>query len=189
MRSVVLYCPSLDRDLRGLHEAVPDLLIHEGQRTTKGEDGCLEGHKEIVCEAMALGEPRVFIVEDDCQFTQHFNWMAWLADADWAEEQGYDVMSGGSTRTYDQKIVRTGMVEVSAFHSSHCVVYFVSGYEKMLKAVSPLDWSLGRDCGMRCVLVHPFVAVQRAAFSGIEHRQVDYVPLYQQHEAALGALR
>ncbi len=81
------------------------------------------------------------------------------------------------------------MIEVSAFHSAHCVVYFESGYEKVFKAVQPYDWSLGRDCGMRCVLVHPFVAVQRASYSSILKQDVDYVPLYQQHEAALRSLR
>ena len=188
MRSVVLYCPHLGRDLSRLHETVPDLLIYEGMPTPKGEDGCLEGHKAIVREAMGLGEPRVFVVEDDCQFTPHFELERWLADADWAETQGYDVMAGGCTRTYDQKVVRNGMIEVSAFHSAHCLVYFASGYEKALNAVQPYDWSLGRDCGMRCALVWPFVAVQRPSYSGILRQDVNYVPFYEGHEAELGTL-
>jgi hypothetical protein len=194
MRSVVLYCPQLGRDLRTLHETIPDLLIHDGQQTTNGEDGCLEGHKAIVREAMELNEPMVFVMEDDCQFTKHFHgYEWWCTQALWARNRGYDVLVGGSTRTYDAKRPFWGdggprVIEVSAFHSAHCVVYFESGYEKMLKAVTPVDWSLGRDCGMRCVLVHPFVAVQRPSFSGILQRQVDYVPLYQQHEAVLGVL-
>ena len=189
MRSVVLYCPYLSRNISGLHEVVPNLLIYVGEQTPKGEDGCLEGHKAIIREAMELGEPRIFVMEDDCEFTMHFDWHRWNADANWAEAHGYDVMAGGSTRTYNEKVVRDGMIEVSAFHSAHCLVYFASGYEKALKAMQPYDWSLGRDCGMRCVLVHPFVAVQRPSFSGILKQQVNYVPLYQKHEAVLGVLR
>jgi GR25 family glycosyltransferase involved in LPS biosynthesis len=188
MRSVVLHAPHLGRDLRALHEAVPDLLIYEGERTPKGEDGCLEGHKTIVREAMELGERRVFVMEDDCEFTPHFDWERWQTDATWAEFHGYDVMVGGCTRTYGEKAVRYGMIEVSAFHSAHCVVYFASGYEKALKAVQPYDLSLGTICGMRCVLTHPFVAVQRPSFSGILQQDVDYVPLYERHEARLGHL-
>jgi hypothetical protein len=127
-------------------------------------------------------------MEDDCNFTHHFSWDQWCADADWAQSHGYDVMAGGCTRTYDERKVRDGMIEVSAFHSAHCLVYFRFGYEKALNAVQPYDWSLGRDCGMRCVLVHPFVAVQRPSFSGILQQDVDYVPLYAAHEARLGVL-
>lgn len=188
MRSVVLYAPHLDRDLRGLHESVPGLLIHVGHQTPSGADGCLESHKAVIREAAALNERRVFVLEDDCQFTGHFNWTSWLADAEWAQAHGYDVMAGGCTRTYDERRVRDGMIEVGAFHSAHCVVYFESGYGKALEATQPYDLSLGRDCGMRCVLVHPFVAVQRPSFSGILRQDVNYVPYYQQHEAALGEI-
>jgi hypothetical protein len=185
MRSVVIYCQHLGRDLAHLRESVPGLLIHDGLPTPKGEDGCLESHKTVVREAMADGARMVFVMEDDCQFTPHFNLERWRADADWAQEHGYDVLAGGCTRTYDQRVVRDGVLEVSAFHSAHCLVYFESGYEKALRAVQPYDWSLGRDCGMRCALVHPFVAVQRASFSGILRQAVDYVPLYALHEAEL----
>lgn len=187
-RAVVLHAPHLGRDLRWLRAEMPNLQVQFGEPTERGEDGCLEGHKIAVREAMALGEERVFVMEDDCQFTTRFNLARWESDADWAQANGYDVMSGGCTRTYDERVVRDGMVEVSAFHSAHCVVYFRSGYEKALRAVQPYDWSLGKDCGMRCVLTWPFVAVQRPSYSGILRQLVDYVPYYVQHERALGAL-
>ena len=185
MRSVVLRCRHLKRDISRLQDALPGLLIYEGLPTPRGEDGCLEGHKDIIREAMSLGCDRVFVMEDDCQFTKHFDLVKWHDDAYWAESQGYDVMCGGSTRTYNEKVVRDGMIEVEAFHSAHCVVYFKSGFEKALQAVQPYDLSLGRDCKMRCVLVHPFVAVQKPSFSGILREQVDYVPFYRGHEKAL----
>jgi hypothetical protein len=189
MVSVVLYAPHLDRDLRHLHEMLPGLMIHVGERTPKGEDGCLQSHKAVIAWARVCQLDRVFVVEDDCQFTEHFDLVRWEADADWAQASGYDVMAGGCTRTYEERFVSNGMIEVSAFHSAHCVVYFASGYEKALNAVQPYDLSLGRDCGMRCVLVHPFVAVQRPSFSGILKQPVNYVPLYEQHERTLGRLR
>lgn len=187
MYSVVLRCQHLGRDIAHLQATIPGLVIYEGLPTPKGEDGCLEGHKAIIREAMALGVARLWVVEDDCQWTAHFDLARWEADADWAEAHGYDVLVGGATRTYTERVVRDGLIEVAAFHSAHCVVYFQSGYEKALQAVQPLDVSLGRDCGMRCVLVHPFVAVQCPSFSGILQRPVDYVPHYQHHERVLGA--
>ena len=189
MRSVVLFAPHLDRDLCALHEAVPQLVTFVGLPTLRGEDGCLENHKTVIREAAALGEPCVFVMEDDCAFTEHFSFDRWCADATWAQTNGYDVMAGGCTRTYRERVVRWGaspMIEVSAFHSAHCVVYFASGYEKALHAVQPYDMSLGRDCGMRCVLTWPFVAVQKPSFSGILKQQVDYRLLYREHETTLG---
>jgi len=143
---------------------------------------------------MARGEDRVFVMEDDCAFAAAFDWERWNADADWAQSHGYDVMTGGCTRTYGEKVVRaytTGdrvvrLIEVSAFHSAHCVVYFQSGYAKALLAIQPYDLSLGKDCGLRCVLTWPFVAVQRPSFSGILRQPVDYVPFYEAHERRLG---
>jgi hypothetical protein len=184
MRSVVLYAPHLGRDFSALREALPtDLDVIVGARTERGEDGCLENHKRAI--RLFQHEDRIFVMEDDCQFTQHFDYARWCADADWAQANGYDVMAGGCTRTYDEKVVRDGMIEVEAFHSAHCVVYFKSGYEKALNAVQPYDMSLGRDCKMRCVLVYPFVAVQRPSYSGILKQMVDYVPLYGGHEMEL----
>jgi hypothetical protein len=185
VRSVILYCPHLGRDISGLLTAVPDAEILEGVKTLSGAVGCLEMHKEAVRLAQIDNDPYLFVMEDDCRFTSRFSLPQWQSDASWAEFHQYDVMVGGSTRTYDEKLVRLGMIEVSAFHSAHCVIYFKSGYDKILQAVQPFDYSLGHDTKCKCVLVYPFIAVQLASFSGILQQQVDYVPLYEQHERAL----
>ncbi len=185
MRNVILYCPHLNRDIRGILAQVPNPMIETGYQTPLGHDGCLECHKSIVRKAQAENAHAVTAIEDDCEFTVHFNYDRWIEDAAWARNNGYDVLVGGSTRTYDEKIVREGMIEVSAFHSAHFVTYFQSGYAKILKAVQPFDYSLGANCGCRVVVKWPFVAVQRASFSGILQQNVDYVPLYQAHEQAL----
>ena len=41
MRSVVLRCKHLGRDISQLEELVPNLVFYEGLPTPKGEDGCL----------------------------------------------------------------------------------------------------------------------------------------------------
>ena len=184
MRAIILHAPHLGRDISSL-QAVPHAEILLGDPTPYGGDGCLEMHKEAVRIAMADGDPQLFVMEDDCQFTSHFSYDRWIADLVWAVMHGYDMVVGGCTRTYGERLVREGMIEVSAFHSAHCVVYFDTAYEKALKAVQPYDISLGRDCGLKIALVHPFVAVQRPSYSGILRQMVDYVPLYRQHEDRL----
>ena len=184
MRAIILHAPHLGRDISAL-QAIPNAEILLGDPTPKGEDGCLEMHKEAVRIAMADGDPQLFVMEDDCQFTRNFSYDKWISDLVWAAMHGYDIVVGGCTRTYDEKVVREGMIGVSAFHSAHCIVYFDTAYEKVLKAVQPYDLSLGRDCGLKIVLVHPFVAVQKPSYSGILRQQVDYVPLYEKHEDRL----
>ena len=186
MNAVVLHAPHLGRDISALKKVVPGVHVLVGQPTPRGEDGCMESHKAAIRFARDYQDGPLFVMEDDCQFTEAFDWDCWNADADWAEANGYDVMAGGCTRTYNESVVRDGMVEVSAFHSAHCYVLFRSGFTKALHAVQPYDLSLGLTCGLRCVLTWPFVAVQRPSFSGILRQPVDYVPLYQAHERRLG---
>lgn len=185
MKSYVIYCPHLNRDIRGILNAVPNPNILTGEKTERGEDGCLRCHHEIVRYAKKMAWPWVFVIEDDCAFTDAFIYEKWELDAFWAADHGYDVIVGGCTRTYGERIVRDGLIEVSAFHSAHCVVYLKSSYETILKTVQPHDLSIGR-LGARCLLTWPFVAVQAPSFSGILQKPVDYMPLYQAHEDRLG---
>lgn len=184
MRSAIIYCPHLDRDIRGILNAVPNPFIFTGAKTERGEDGCLQSHQALIKEAKSNGWPALFVMEDDCMFTKHFNFDKWCNDAAWAEAQGYGCMVGGCVHTYDEQLVREGMIAVSKFHSAHCIVYFAAGYDAALRAVQPYDLSLG-EVGCKPVMVYPFVAVQRPSFSGILNGDVNYLPLYENHELAL----
>jgi hypothetical protein len=98
---------------------------------------------------------------------------------------GYDVVVGGSTRTTGERVVSDGKIAVETFTSAHCVIYLESGYDRILKTTQPHDVSIGLN-GARCLLLWPFVAVQRAVFSGIVRQEVDYTLLYEAHEKRLG---
>lgn len=189
MKSAIIYCPHLNRDIRGLLNAVPNPMIWTGQKTELGEDGCLECHHAIVRKAKHEGWPMVFVMEDDCHFTSRFSWTMWEWTASLAQAKHYDVLVGGCTRTYGERIamgVEGGaLLQIEAFHSAHCVVYMASSYDTILKTTQPHDLSIGR-LGAKCLLTWPFVAVQRAVFSGILRQEVDYTPLYQAHEDRLG---
>ncbi len=184
MTNVIIYCPHLNRDLRGILNAVPMPMIWTGQPTPKGEDGCLQCHQAIVQWAKDQALPSVFVMEDDCAFTSHFDYARWLEDGAWAQAHGYDVLVGGCTKTYTERVVRKGLIDVSAFHSAHCILYHASSYDRVLTTVQPFDVSVGA-VGCRVVMTWPFVAVQRPTYSGILKQDVDYVPLYQQHEHRL----
>ena len=189
MKNVILYCPHLNRDIRGLLNAVPDPQIWTGEKTERGEDGCLQCHQAIVRKAKHEGWPFVFVMEDDCSFTSRFSWDAWCWVVAFADLHQYDVVVGGCTRTYGERVVGTEqglqLIEVSAFHSAHCIVYLKTGYEKILKTEQPFDLSIGQQ-GAKILLTWPFVAVQAPSVSGILKQPVDYVPLYDAHEQRLG---
>jgi len=197
MRSVILHCPALGRDISVLQAAVPGALVYESPLADPpgqvgGWEASKAAHQAIVAEAQALGESCVFVMEDDCVFSRYFSLERWCDAVDWAESHKYDVLVGGSTRTYREKVVArfdddTALIEVSGFHSSHCVVYLKSGYDKVLRAGAPIDITIGHNEGARCLVTWPFVAVQRPSFSGCEGHVVNYVPLYEQHEYHLGA--
>ncbi len=185
MNSVILYCPHLNRDIRGLLNVIPHPQIWTGTQTEKGEDGCLQCHQAIVREAKDNHWPMVFVMEDDCAFTEHFTLGKWMMAAFWAQDHEYDVLVGGCTKTYQERLVAPGLIAVSAFHSAHCIVYLASGYDKILKTVQPFDVSVGK-MGARVVMTWPFMAIQRPEYSGILKEPVDYRAFYQQHEERLG---
>lgn len=188
MKSIILYCPHLDRDLRPVFKQVPNTLILTGYPTPQGHDGCLEMHKQAIRIAKHHGWDRVFVMEDDCDFTPAFSWDAWQQDATRAREIGGDMLVGGCVGTYGARRLTDRLVAVDRFHSAHCVVYFSSGYDRALNAVQPYDISLG-EVGVRPIVTVPFVAVQKPSFSGILLQDVNYVPLYHMHEQYLLSLQ
>jgi hypothetical protein len=180
VHSAILYCPHLDRDIRGILAHVPDPMILTGYPTKHGCDGCLDMHQRAVYLAMKNGWPSIFVMEDDCEFTPHFSMAQWEADGEWARRNGYGVITGGSVNTWNPKKVREGLIEVDTFCSAHCVLYLESGYAAAMQATQPYDMTLGR-----ALLTYPFVAVQKPSFSGILQQSVNYVPDYERHEMAL----
>lgn len=187
MKSLILYCPHLKRDLSSIRARVPGVELMYGKRTLKGQDGCLRMHKEATRAAREAKVDALFVMEDDCAFTAAFDWERWQQQAAWAKAAGYDVLVGGSIRTDRPRLVAPGLVAVSAFRSAHCLVYFPSSYSKVQAAIQPYDYSLGRDCRVKAVVTVPFVAVQRPSFSGILKKHVDYLPEYRRHETDLYA--
>jgi hypothetical protein len=191
MVSEIIYCPHLNRDIRGLLNAVPNPRIATGYPTEKGHDGCLESHKDIIRRARMADEPFVFVMEDDCQFTDIFIYDDWLLTVEDLAGRGADLLVGGCVNTYQPRKCGFSspyqVVEVDKFHSAHCIVYFESGYERALDAIQPWDTSLG-DQGLRTFMTWPFVAIQRPTYSGILQRDVDYTGFYKVHEEHLGNL-
>jgi hypothetical protein len=171
----VIYCPHLNRDIRGILKHVHHPRIFTGFPTQRGEDGCLESHKAIIRWARDNDHPAVWVIEDDCEFTPRFNAAQWQADGVWAQANGFGAMTGGVVRTWGAKLARIGLVSVDSFCSAHCMLYLAAndGYTRALAAVQPYDQTLGP-----ALVQFPFVAVQAPSFSGILKRDVNYVPDY-----------
>jgi hypothetical protein len=195
MHNVILYCPYLNRDLRPILSKLRGYArLILGEKTPAACDGCLEGHHDAVRWAASEQASAIFFIEDDCQFTDDFDYERWCETAVWARDRGYDVITGGCVHSYEARVVNPpsetgpyGLIEVSAFHSAHCVIYLDSSYEKALRTTQPHDASLGHN-GCRCLVTWPFVAVQRPSFSGILLEDVNYLPLYHRYEERLGAM-
>lgn len=187
MVSEIIHCPALGRDISGLLKAVPDARIAVGERLLDGEAGCIAGHKDIVARAKSARLPMVFVMEDDCEFTEYFDYKTWCEQAEWAKTEGFDALVGGCVQTYHPRVVGPGLIAVSAFHSAHCIVYFESCYDIVPHVPGPFDLNLGKH-GAKVVMTFPFVAHQHPGFSGILGKDVDYVPLYKSYEENLGRM-
>lgn len=186
--SFILHCPSLGRDLAPILARVPDAQIAQGPRLDDGYAGCTAGHQAIVRQALSAGWPAVSVFEDDCAFTAAFDLTQWRRDASWAAVHGFDAVIGGSVSAKRPQAVREGLVAVARFKSTHCITYLRSAYQTVLRVgAGPIDKQLS-TLGLKAVLTVPFVAVQRAAFSGALGRWMDYGPEYARHAEALAGM-
>ncbi len=185
--AVIIHCPELGRDIGELQARVPHAVVVRGPRTRHGHDGCIQAHRAVVKRAIRSGWRSVFVMEDDCQFTEAFSLDQWEADAAWAAAHGFNVLAGGCVSTRNPRRVRDGLFAVERFKSTHCVVYHAPVYPIILKVTEPIDVMIG-TLGARCLVAHPFAAVQRPGYSGIQECAVDYVPMYQRHEQHLAGV-
>lgn len=185
--SVIVWCPPLNRDISVLQACVPNAEVFLAPRMAHGHDGCILAHQAIVQRAKAERWPAVFVMEDDCAFTDAFSLKQWRADVAWAAAHGYDIVTGGCVSTRNARVVRDGLCAVDRFKSTHCVAYLPAAYDIVLTIAEPIDVNLGRRGGKPLVTV-PYVAVQRPGYSGIQNCDVDYRPMYARHEAHLRTL-
>jgi hypothetical protein len=197
VKSFILYCPHLNRDIRGILAKVPNPQIITGYPTVPGEAGCLEMHKEAVRRAKMNGSFMVSVFEDDCKFTEYFDFALWNATGIWAEQNGYNVVQGGSVLTHNPRLVQHGKIAVDRACSAHCMIYLESAYDAILQAEQPFDLSIA-DKGAKPILVWPFVAIQGKGLSGIGRplesgasktyagpQEVDYEGMFKMHESYL----
>lgn len=163
--------------------SLPKAYVFPGIRKDDGAEGCLASHKAIVKMAMQKAWSSVWIIEDDCEFTDNFNYKEWCYIADQMGSQ-VGVLVGGVTRVWGQNKVRKDLVLVEKYCSSHCVLYHSSSYDRVLNAIAPVDQGVGP-----ALVVLPFVAIQSPSYSAIEKRYVDYGPLYKKCEDELTNLQ
>lgn len=200
MKTFILTAPHLGRNVKPILAMLPPMAEPEvlvGERTVPGEVGCLRMHQAAVLLAIGRGLDRICVLEDDCLFTPKYTWNRWVGAAQWAHEQGYGAVHGGSVKTFGARKVHPEALAVDYACSAHAMVYLKASYDAVLHATQPLDWSIGRKGG-KPLVIWPFVAVQRAGLSGIgrpvEHAEnhfhglqsVNYEPAFAKHEKALG---
>lgn len=187
MHAAIVHCAELGRDLAPILARVPDAAVQLAPRTPGTHAGCIAGHQAIVRQAKREKWSAVFVIEDDCAFTEAFSLEQWEKDVAWAGQNGYNVLVGGCVATRNARRARAGLAAIDYFKSSHCIAYLPSAYDVVLRLVEPMDVMIGK-LGAKPLVTVPFVAVQRPSFSGIQQRDVDYLPRYAQHEAHLAAL-
>lgn len=184
--AVIIACPELGRDLRPILAAVPDAVVYRAARKPERHEGlrlALQGAARL---ARANKWPAVFIIEDDCAFTEHFDRARWEADGAWAFKHGYTLLNGGCFSAARPRRVRDGLVAVDRFKSSHCILVHHSAYDVLERLVYPVDVSMGK-LGARPVVTVPFVAVQAPVISGHLDRFEDNLHMYARCESLLRA--
>lgn len=183
----IMTCPELGRDLSPITARVAHATAFHSAFIPERHEGLRMAYRGVAQLARRSGWPAVFLMEDDCQFTEHFSLDRWMEDAGWAFSHGYTLLNGGVFSAANPRPVRAGLVAVDRFKSSHCMVVHASAYGVLEQLVYPVDVSMGR-LGAKCVVATPFVAVQGPVMSGHLGQFTDYRARYAESEASLLAL-
>lgn len=184
--AVILTCPELGRDLSPILAAVPDAITFRSARLPERQEGVRLAYQGVARMARANGWPAVFLMEDDCAFTTHFDRARWEADGAWAFSHGYTLLNGGCFSAARPRHARSGLVAVHHFKSSHCIMVSAAAYGVLEQLVYPVDVSMGK-LGARSVVTVPFVAVQAPVVSGHLDRFQDNSAFYAKCETSLKA--
>lgn len=182
--AVIMTCPSLKRDLSPILARVPGAIGLHTEHLPARHEGLRRGYATVAQMAREHGWPAVFLMEDDCQFTEHFDLARWEADAAWAFLHGYTLLNGGVFSAANPRKVRNGLVAVDRFKSSHCIVVHRSAYDVLERLVYPVDVTMS-TLGAKPVVTVPFVAVQGPVHSGHLDRFTDYRAHYSASESKL----
>lgn len=170
-----------------LERRVPGLARFEAIMHANGVRGCSYSQKGIIQVARDMSLPAVWIMEDDCVFTEHFDLDTWFRDVQAAFEAGISVVCGGSANGQQpRQIPVKNMVEVQAFSSCHCWIARQDAYTAILglDPDTPIDVAIGTIYERKAVRV-PFMATQMPSYSSIQHIHEDYMPLFWEAEKRL----
>lgn len=157
--------------------------------------GCALAHQIAVHRAALAGDAWVLVLEDDFELAPGFDISKALDLIQAGEDLGFDALYGG-TVSHAAEVVATyrppevesrRIVETTTYLSSHFVVYYRSGYEKVLA------WPIGTTAdlytrsrrpkdAMRRGLAVPFLATQRDGFSDTNRRAVEFDGIWARAE-------
>jgi len=167
-----------------LERKVPGLERVEALMHANGIVGCSRSHKRIIQRAKDAGWPAVWIMEDDCVFTPHFDLQDWTQTVHQALDAGYHIVVGGSANGQTpSKSPIQHLVTVQGFSSCHCWVLRADGYDAVLNVndTLPIDVAVSQLALTKACRV-PLIARQQPSLSSIQHIFEDYTILFDQAE-------
>lgn len=183
---VVHQSSNLEREpiVAEIEHRVPGVERVEAIMHENGVIGCSRSQKSIIRRAKEEGWPAVWIMEDDCVFTHHFDLQNWLKTVHDAFGIGYQVVVGGSANGQSpSKSQIRHLVTVRGFSSCHCWALRADGYDAVLAVDEkvPIDVAISQLSLKKACRV-PLIARQQPSMSSIQHIFEDYTILFDQAE-------
>jgi len=155
-----------------------NIIVVNGIRDDNGARGCLLSHQFIIRTAKQRNLPYVWVIEDDCQFIVSNGVLATYARDIVRFVHNVGIVNGcGNLNDPDVSIVAKsdGMTYLRSpsIGTTHCVIYGVSCYDKMLSYDDThIADVITNECNM--VFTYPYLAIQLPSYSDIEKKDVVY---------------
>lgn len=150
--------------------------------------GCMLSHQTAIEHAKRANAPAVLVFEDDAALTAHFDLLRLEALSAFAFiSLGMDVFLGGVATARPIAVNQPlGLVELSNFSSTHCIVYNHTAYDTVLalKPYQHIDGAI-TESKLRKIVTVPFMAMQLNGYSDLRKARVDDMPTFIRAEEML----
>lgn len=169
-----------DEELHDYLKLHPEFNEHD-IALSRARVGCTKSHLAIIQKAKDRGYESVLIFEDDCKFIADPHEISDKAFADMSRLPECDMLYLGANVLADIQPLSPNLGKMNGSYCAHAYIVFKKVYDHILnfewdkyRVIDELYMNISRDERFNVYTVLPLAAVQRASYSDIEQKEVDY---------------
>ncbi len=161
-----------------IFDAIDGDTLSDDGKSTPAQRACKLSHLSIIKQAKEDRLPYVAILEDDCEFTEHFNSKCVQAMVDISDD--WDMVYLGGQHKKKLHPITSRIASPSYLCSTHCYLINKKAYDKIIKMLEENDKAIDliyveqAQMKLNVYCAWPNLVLQAPGYSDIEKQDCDY---------------